>query len=181
MKVSGKLGTHRLATGAISHFEKAGYTPETLENKINEYFDTITPEIVKVINQGKVIDKKVKLYTLPGLCRFIGFESRQSYWEWMRKVNSPYCLPLKKGYLRLQEFLEKQAFLSGNPAGPIFILKNMDYSDNQTLNSVSSDGSMSPRPIIVSHSKELDKASTKATNRLFKGSGKINQEIIGEN
>jgi len=94
--------------GPIPYFERAGYTTESLELKINEYFDSVKPEIVTVMNQGKPVDKEVKLYTLPGLCRFIGFASRQSYWEWMRKVDSPYSLPLKRGYLRLQEHMENK-------------------------------------------------------------------------
>ena len=52
-------------------------------------------------------------------------------------------------------FFEEQSILS-NPGGPIFILKNMGYSDNQTVNSLSTDGSMTPKPVIINHSKEID-------------------------
>ena len=96
----------------------------------------------------------------------------------MRNVENPYHLPLKKGYLKLQDYLEKMTFANGNPAGPLFILKNMDYSDNQTVNNISTDGSMSPRPTIVHHAKEEDKDANKATMKLFTGKNVVNQDAI---
>ncbi len=155
--------------GPVLYFDRAGFTPETLMDKINEYFNTMEPETITYMVQGKPHTKTIKLFTFPGLCIYIGLESRQRYWDIMRNTENKYSLPLKKGYIRIQNLLEKQAFLMPNPSGPIFILKNMHYSDNQVIDQRSSDGSMSPKPTIINHSKEEDnKKPMQEINKLIK-------------
>jgi hypothetical protein len=161
MKASGKgikKEGHHLATGRIRDFEKAGYTVETLEDKINEYFDSDIPdkeETVTYFNQGRAItDNDTRVFTFPGLCLWLGLSSRQDYWEKMKDPKNPYSLPLKKGHLRLQRYLEALTLRNGNPAGSMFILKNMDYSDQTTINQNVKE---IKTPEIVTQDKETNK------------------------
>ena len=62
-------------------------------------------------------------------------------------------------------FIMERSIL-GNPGGPIFLLKNMGLSDNQTVNQISADGSMSPKPVIVNHAKEKPEQTNKEMNKL---------------
>ena len=171
MEVKGnntRYETKGLPKGPVPIFEKAGLTPETLLEKIDEYFNTVKDITITVINQGKPTERTVKLFTFPDLCLYLGFDSRQGYLKIMRNEKNVYSSSLKKGYTKLQSYFEKQSMLMGNPAGPLFILKNMDYSDNQTVNNISTDGSMSPAPAIISHSNEHDKDTASEVRKMIK-------------
>jgi len=121
--------------GAIRNFDRAGLNPEQVEDMIEQYFasDVAVKEIT-YYNQGKPITKECKLYTFPGLCLWLGFNSRDGYRAAMNNKGNPFNFALKKGYIRLQQYLEELTLHNANPAGSLFILKNMDYSDQQTIN-----------------------------------------------
>lgn len=131
---------HKLATGRIRNFDKAGLTVDELDEKVNEYFSqsTIIPEESQFVyfNQGKsiAIEPGNRIFTFPGLCYFLGFDSREGYRKAMKDTKNPFSTVLKKAYIRMQSYFESMAVRNGNPAGPMFILKNMDYSDQQTIN-----------------------------------------------
>jgi hypothetical protein len=162
MEVDGKNKNYNpnlaQSTGRILDFDKHGFNPDTLLLKINEYFDTNTviPEELGIafFNQGKAIVDNTRVFTFPGLCSFIGLESRQRYWDLMRGKTA-YSLPLKRGYMRLQSYLETLTMRNGNPAGPMFILKNMDYSDQQTINQTVTNTPVKPE--IITQDKETGK------------------------
>lgn len=170
MEIDGSVKQgHRLATGRITNFDKAGITPDDLQKKIDEYFESGEEEIIVTsYYQGKSYDRKIKIFTLPGLCLFIGLESRQRYWEMAKDADNPFKLPLKKGYLRLQEYFEKQTMLAGNPAGPVFILKNMDYSDMQTVNQNVTE---TVQPKVL----PLDRETGKLTRKLLNQGDPVNE------
>lgn len=86
--------------------------PEDFERAVEEYFDT---------------DKEP---TWTGLAIHLGFESRQSLWEYSKKDG--FSLPVKKALQRIENKYEK-AILKGNPAGAIFALKNFGWKDRQEV------------------------------------------------
>lgn len=96
---------------------KRGRTPffssaERLERKINYYF------------------KNEKTPTISGLAYFLGFESKQSLYDYEKR--SEFSYPIKRAKLLLEDFHEKG--LNGQySSGHIFALKNMGWSDKQEI------------------------------------------------
>lgn len=90
-------------------------TPEQLEAKINEYIaDTDADR------------------TVTGLAIFLGFESRQSMYDYEKKPEFSYLI--KKALLIVENGYEKK-MVSNAPTGAIFVLKNMGWKDKQEVES----------------------------------------------
>ena len=90
---------------------------KSLEKKVNDYF-------------GKC-DIENEPYSIPALALFLGFSSSSQMLEYSKQPNHiGDCL--KKARLKIEANTLKMA-LKTNGAGPIFILKNMGYSDRQDL------------------------------------------------
>jgi hypothetical protein len=89
-------------------------TEEELQSKIDEYWD----------NLG---DKKP---TITGLALYLGFESRQSFYDYEKKGEFSYTI--KKARLRVENVYE-QNLHSNNPSGSIFALKNFGWTDKQEI------------------------------------------------
>lgn len=87
-------------------------TPEELEVKVAEYFESL---------------KETKRPpTITGLVLYLGFESRQSFYDYQAKEDFSYAI--KKARTRIEN--EYEVNLSGrNPTGSIFALKNMGWAD----------------------------------------------------
>lgn len=85
-------------------------TPEELEKAVNEYL-SVTPQ---------------QNLTITGLALYLGFESRQSIYDYEEKDQFSYIV--KRAKLHVEYAYECK--LSGNnPSGPIFALKNMKWDD----------------------------------------------------
>ena len=100
------------------------YTVEELEQMIEKYF---------LSNPDKP--------TVTGLAYFLGFESRQSLYDYKNREESSYSI--KKAVLRIESKHEEKLYESA-AAGSIFWLKNRDWTDKTVHDMQSSDGSMSP-------------------------------------
>src|SRR5687767_13811577 len=87
-------------------------TPDLLQDKIDEYFSSLA-------------DKK-EPPTISGMCLFLGFESRQSFHDYAEKEEFSYTI--KKSRLRIESEYEKKLHAQ-NPAGSIFALKNLGWTD----------------------------------------------------
>ena len=86
---------------------------EELQREIDAYFEA-----------------EVKAPTITGLALWLGFESRQSFYDYEKDGEFSYII--KKSRLRIEEGYEKR--LHGNsPAGSIFALKNFGWSDRQEI------------------------------------------------
>lgn len=112
--------------GRPAHYE----TPQELEQKIQEYInstayktspDPENPE--EVIYQGEPI-------TISGLAYFLGFESRQSLYDYEKREGFSYII--KKARLKVESEYEKK-LSSRNPTGSIFALKNMGWADRSEI------------------------------------------------
>jgi hypothetical protein len=75
--------------------------------------------------------------TITGLAYFLGFESRQSFYDYADRGKFSYIG--KRARLFIESCYESK--LSGNnPTGPIFFLKNMGWKDRTEIAPVDPDG-----------------------------------------
>lgn len=98
-----------------------------LVDKIDEYFDQGVKQKEVLVgrppNQKKV---NLKVPTVTGLAIFLGFESRQSFYDYGK--NKKYSYTIKRARLFIENEYEEQLQV-GNVTGAIFALKNMGWRD----------------------------------------------------
>lgn len=111
-------------------------TPEEMLEKVEEYFQRIkggrfdTGQIV--INEDGDMEKVYENVpkepaTITGLCLFLGFKSRQSFYDHAKIKNFEPVIEYAK--LRIENRYEVALMESKNPTGAIFVLKNMGWRD----------------------------------------------------
>lgn len=84
--------------------------PELMKELIDKYFDT---------------EKQV---TITGLCLFLGFVSRQSFYDYEKKPDFTYIL--KEARTKVELYYEKMSQRTdGQVTGPIFALKQFGWTD----------------------------------------------------
>jgi len=112
--------------GRPAHFE----TIEQLDAKIQEYWDGCQMKKVKdaMTNEEIIIDGKQP--TITGLAHFLGFASRQSFYDYEGEEEFSYTI--KRARLQIESNYEQHLF-SKNAAGPIFALKNFGWKDNREI------------------------------------------------
>ncbi len=98
--------------------------PEDLQKKVDEYFDWAKQE-----NNG--------IKTITGLALFLGFESRQSIYDYEKDGTFSYII--KNARLRVEEGYEERLHTS-TPTGAIFALKNMGWKDKVETGFTDNDG-----------------------------------------
>jgi hypothetical protein len=172
MKIAGKSAKGSKGNvngiGAMNVFDKNNITPEQLQQMIDNYFnDKANFKVMPVKNANNTITEEVRpVYTIFGLVYYLGFTCYDVFNDWI-KAKGIYSDILKRAKLKIAAHYETLA-QTNNPVGAIFALKNIgNWTDSQTVNNVSLDGSMSPKPVIVSHSKEQDKDVNKEIKKLF--------------
>lgn len=102
-------------------------SPDEMKIKIDEYF-TDCPDKRKVVTkEGIVVMPSI---TITGLCLFLGFESRQSFYDYEKKPEFSYII--KKARLCVERYYEQGLQLS-TPTGSIFALKNMGWFDKSEI------------------------------------------------
>jgi hypothetical protein len=90
-------------------------TPEELQNAVDLYFiQCDDPD-------------KPKPKTICGLALSLGFVDRQSLYDYEKRPQFS-CI-IKKAMLMVEDSYETRAGHSNNPAGAIFVLKNMGWKD----------------------------------------------------
>lgn len=112
--------------GRPPHFE----TVEALEQKIQEFWESCQSKKIKdeKTEEETFIDGKQP--TITGLAHFLGFESRQSFYDYEEKETFSYTI--KRARLLIESNYE-QALFNKNAAGPIFALKNLGWTDKQEV------------------------------------------------
>ena len=103
-------------------------SPEQMQGLIDEYFEYIRSE-----NEPA---------TITGLCLYLGFESRQSFYEYGEKKDFTYTI--KRARMMIENSYERNLSIANSPTGSIFALKNLGWSDKVEVDNKSSDGSMTP-------------------------------------
>lgn len=107
-------------------------TPEDFEAKVYEY--------------QEYCKESKEPVTWTGLALFLGFSSRQSIDEYAKYEG--FSDVVKRAKLFVEWHYEMR--VNGNNAtGPIFVLKNMGWSDKQDLSLTSPDGSMTPNRTLA--------------------------------
>lgn len=102
-------------------------TDQELQDAINDYFlcgVTVRPVIVGKAPNNYVVNMEVP--TITGLCYYLGFESRQSFYDYEKKEEFTYTV--KRARLFIEKEYEEQ-LTAGNTVGSIFALKNMGWRD----------------------------------------------------
>lgn len=103
-------------------------TNKQLQKAIDDYFKTGVKRRKVVI--GKPPSQQlveVEVPTITGLCYHIGFESRQSFYDYEERPEFSYTV--KRARLFIEKEYEEQ-LQTGNTVGAIFALKNMGWMDH---------------------------------------------------
>lgn len=134
-------------------------TPEEFNEKVEQYFEYVQGEYhweCQTNEEGKEEDVKVwdrmpEAITITGLCLFMGFESRQSFYDYEKREGFSYSI--KRARLRVENHYESTAQYAKTPTFQIFALKNLGWSDKQEIDHSSTDGSMSTKPTKIVFTK----------------------------
>jgi len=98
---------------------------DTLQEKINEYFETGRDTRAIVAGNSTI---EIPIYTICDLAYFLGFESRTSFYDYENKIEFMYTI--KRARLKIESKYE-QNLQFNNATGSIFALKNMGWIDKQ--------------------------------------------------
>jgi hypothetical protein len=91
-------------------------SPEELQSAIEDSF--------------ALSESKSKKITITGLAYDLGFESRQSFYDYEK--NGEYSYVIKRARLFVESKYE-ESLSDGKPVGAIFALKNMGWADKQEI------------------------------------------------
>lgn len=101
-----------------------------LQEAIQHYFDN-PPTKEVIIGKGESQQVvKLPVLTITGLAYELGFESRQSFYDYEAKPEFTYTV--KRARLFIENDYEKQLQI-GNTTGAIFALKNFGWTDKQEV------------------------------------------------
>jgi len=92
-------------------------TPEELELSIETYFATL---------------KKGQPATITGLALYLGFESRQSFYDYEKR--EPYTYTIRRARLAIESLYEAALTTAKSAQGAIFALKNFGWRDELSYN-----------------------------------------------
>jgi hypothetical protein len=104
-------------------------TVKDLQKAIDTYFD----EVLKVKNDNGEVEY-VDHPTITGLALHLGFESRQSLYDYKGKEEFSYTI--KRAITRIESVHERNLLNNGS-TGSIFWLKNRGWTDKQYLDHTS--------------------------------------------
>ncbi len=108
-------------------------SPDHLQDIIDEYFKTGVKK--RTIVTGKIPNQQtveIEQPTITGLCIFLGFESRQSFYDYEQKEEFSYTI--KRARLFIEKEYEEMLSI-GNTVGAIFALKNFGWIDRTEVRS----------------------------------------------
>lgn len=107
-----------------------------LSDKVEQYFNGIADD--------------EKTPTITGLALFLGFESRQSFYDYEK--NGEFSYTIKRARLSIEQSYE-EALLSKNSTGAIFALKNFGWKDKTEVDTnLTLKGSISPNKWLEDNS-----------------------------
>ena len=120
--------------------------PIKLQSEIDRYFEegvTVKKVIVGKPPNQQVIE--VPVPTITGLAYFIGFESRQSFYDYEEKPAFTYTI--KRARLFIEREYE-ELLQTGNTTGAIFALKNFGWTDRQEFDHTTKGDKIEATPAI---------------------------------
>lgn len=127
---------------------------EALQSKISDYFNQDLPQrTIGTDKNGNAI--KVPVPTISGLAYYLGFESRQSFYDYEKREGFSYTV--KRARLFIESEYEQQLQV-GSTAGAIFALKNMGWFDKTQTDITTNGENVSIPPIEWVKNKNDDDA-----------------------
>lgn len=99
-------------------------TPEEMQQAIDDYFNGAMRTRTRYTSDGTPYN--VPVPTITGLAIHLGFESRQSFYDYEKREAFSYTIK------RARTFIEREyeeSLQAGNVTGAIFALKNMGWYD----------------------------------------------------
>lgn len=96
-------------------------------------------ELAEAINEYL---EEAEIKTITGLAISLGFESRQSLYDYEKRDEFSYII--RRAKLFVENYYELQLLTSNSATGPKFALQQMGWTDKHDIDLKSSDGSMSP-------------------------------------
>lgn len=119
--------------------------PIDLQSKIDEYFNSgVKTKTVLVGKDKEPMDLPVP--TITGLAYYLGFESRQSFYDYEK--NEGFSYTIKRARLFIEIEYEMQLSV-GNTTGAIFALKNMGWIDKTATDLTTNGKDINTTPAIV--------------------------------
>lgn len=130
--------------GRPRHYE----TEEELQEAVEGYFVHIKGlKVSSVDANGNISEKwerEPEPATITGMALFLGFESRQSVYDYEKTGQFSYAI--KRAMTRIECEYEKK-LSTNSPTGPIFALKNMGWTDRQELTGKDGSPLLSATPV----------------------------------
>jgi len=105
---------------------------EEMEKLINAYFESCF-----AVNEETGEAEQIEPFTVTGLALAVGTD-RHGLIEYAERPEFSHTIKKAKSFI--ENYAEKSALTSRNPAGAIFILKNHGWSDTQKLELTGADG-----------------------------------------
>lgn len=138
------------AKGAASGRPPIYKTPAKMAAKILDYLEYIEGEKAKIKDEETDEDEEVWVrypepITITGICLFLGFSSRQSFYDYEEREEFSYLI--KKIRLLVENRYEK-ALGTKEVTGAIFALKNMGWKDKVETGMTDSAGNDVPVTIF---------------------------------
>jgi len=108
-------------------------TPEDLQSAIDEYFTIGVKQKTVIVGKGENLKEVIiPVPTITGLCYYLGFESRQSFYAYEQRPE--FCYTIKRARLFIEQEYEEMLAV-GNTTGAIFALKNFGWTDKTEVES----------------------------------------------
>lgn len=144
--------------GRPAHYESA----EELIKACDEYFQFIKGEQgedIQINIEGSIVTQKQWIRepeppTVTGLALYLGFDSRQSLYDYGKKEDFSYII--KKAKTLVENGYEKQLY-SRNATGAIFALKNMNWSDKKEVDMTTKGESINRKELSPEQVKDITK------------------------
>jgi hypothetical protein len=128
-------------------------TVEELQSAIDDYFDN--PDI-RTMHSKDGTAAEIPIVTITGLALRLGFESRQSFYDY--ESHDKYSYAIKRARLMIEHGYEKLLISGLSPAGAIFALKQFGWDDGQD------NGGGKAEPLNLTFTVAEAKAEIKVTN-----------------
>jgi len=108
-------------------------TPEDLQSAIDEYLTVGVKQKTVIVGKGENLKEVIiPVPTISGLCYYLGFESRQSFYAYEQRPE--FCYTIKRARLFIEQEYEEMLAV-GNTTGAIFALKNFGWTDKTEVES----------------------------------------------
>lgn len=106
-------------------------TAKDLQNKIDDYFNNGIRKKSVIVGKGdNKKEAQIEVPTISGLCYFLGFASRQSFYDMEKTEHLSYTIKRCRLFI---ETIYEEMLHEGNVTGAIFALKNFGWTDKQEI------------------------------------------------